>query len=155
MDRKKEGEARRIWMFVFFPWKQGARLGVVMVMTKGEDEVLHPEPTEENGAALCFFRSNVMTLCIQFSSPFLSSSNSLPTLSSHMIMWLWSLPEFYSWTSLTWISSSQQREAFPCDWLHLGTTLSKTLVESEGVRAIPVASHLSRKHLFSAQAFLV
>lgn len=59
-----------------------------MVMPKGEDEVLHPEPTQGNGAALCFFRSKVMALCIQFSSSFLSSSNSLPTLSSHMIMWL-------------------------------------------------------------------
>lgn len=60
-DRQKEGEARGMWMlFVFFLWKQGARLGVVMIMPKGEDEV-HPEPTGKNGAALCFLRSNVVT----------------------------------------------------------------------------------------------
>lgn len=113
-------------MLVFFLCKQGARLGVVMVMPKGLNELLHPELTEGNGAALCFSRSNVMTLCIQFSSPFLSSSSSLPTLSSHMIMWLWSLPKFYSWTSLTWISSSQQRETFPCDFVWVNNSEQDT-----------------------------
>lgn len=55
----------------------------------------------------------------QFSSPFLSPSNLHPLFSPHMIMWISSLPEFYSWTSLIWISSSQQREAFPCDFVCL------------------------------------
>lgn len=56
LDRQKEDEARgTLTSFVFLLWKRGTRLGVVMVMPKGEDEVLHLEPTEGNSAALCFF----------------------------------------------------------------------------------------------------
>lgn len=41
-------------LLVLLLWELGTGMGVAMAVPRGEDEVLHPEPSRGNGAVLCF-----------------------------------------------------------------------------------------------------
>lgn len=92
----------------------------------------------------------------QFSSPFLSPSNLHPLFSPHMIMWVSSLPEFCSGTSLIWISSSQQRGAFPCDFVYNSEQNTcgvwKTMSNSYSITPLQ-ATHFFSTGIFSIKLF--